>query len=138
MTISGGATRSPLESHRSHETLLSGLTVDRALPEFEHGFFLLDGDCAFEGQDIEARTLYYLPPGRSEGEFRSREGSRVLLVGGPPFPEKILMWWNFVARTTAEIKSARADWAERRRFGSIRRHSGERIEAPEMMRLAAP
>jgi len=105
---------------------------------FEHGFFLLDGDCAFEGQDIEHRTLYYLPAGRSEGEFRSREGARVLLVGGPPFGEKILMWWNFVARTTAEVKSARADWAEHRRFGKIPGYRGERIEAPEMMRLAEP
>ena len=106
--------------------------------DFEHAFFLLDGDCSFEGQDIEARTLYYLPEGRSEGEFRSREGARVLLVGGPPFREKILMWWNFVARTTAEIKSARADWVEHRRFGEVHGYAGDRIEAPEMMRLSEP
>ena len=104
--------------------------------EFEHGFFLLDGDGAFEGQDIETRTLYYLPPGRSEGAFRSRDGARILLLGGTPFGEKILMWWNFVARTTAEIQAARRDWAEYRRFGKIPGYRGERIEAPEMMRLA--
>lgn len=114
-----------------------GLTLSLPLrADFEHGFFLLGGDGAFEGQDLEERTLYYLPPGRSAGEFRSREGGRVLLVGGPPFGEKILMWWNFVARTTAEIKTARADWAEHRRFGNIPGYRGERIEAPEMMRLA--
>jgi len=106
--------------------------------EFEHAFFLLDGDCVFEGQDIEARTLYYLPPGRSEGEFKSREGARVLLLGGTPFGEKVLMWWNFVARTTAEIQAARRDWAEHRRFGKIPGYRGERMEAPEMMRLAEP
>lgn len=106
--------------------------------EFEHGFLLLDGDCAFEAQEIEARTLYYLPPGRSAGEFRSREGARVLLLGGTPFGEKILMWWNFVARTTAEIQAARRDWVEHRRFGKIPGYRGERMEAPEMMRLAEP
>jgi len=106
--------------------------------EFEHGFFLLDGDCAFEGQDIETRTLYYLPPGRSGGEFASREGARILLLGGTPFEEKILMWWNFVARTTAEIQAARRDWSEHRRFGKIPGYRGARMEAPEMMRLAEP
>ena len=115
------------------ETLSIPLAVD-----FEHGFFLLDGDSTFEGQHIEARTLYYLPKGRSEGEFKSRDGARVLLVGGPPFGEKILMWWNFVARNTAEIRTARTDWAEHRRFGDIPGFKGERIEAPEMMRLAEP
>lgn len=38
----------------------------------------------------------------------SRDGARVLLIGGPPFPEKILMWWNFVARTQEEIAHASA------------------------------
>ena len=26
-------------------------------------------------------------------------GSRLLLLGGPPFGEPIVMWWNFVGRT---------------------------------------
>jgi redox-sensitive bicupin YhaK (pirin superfamily) len=26
-------------------------------------------------------------------------GVNVMTSGGPPFPETILMWWNFVART---------------------------------------
>lgn len=107
-------------------------------PGFEHGFFLLDGDGAFEGQDVEPRTLYYMAPGRSEGEFTSREGARVLLLGGPPFGETILMWWNFVARTTDEIRAARDDWAKHLRFGDIPGYAGPRLEAPELMRLAEP
>lgn len=143
--VNGGMEGTPSPAERFSDLLGADLQVHagEALsiplrPEFEHGFFLLDGDAAFEGQDLEARTLYYLPPGRSEGEFASRGGARVLLLGGPPFREKALMWWNFVARTTDEIRAARADWAERRRFGDIPGYKGPRLDAPELMRLAEP
>jgi redox-sensitive bicupin YhaK (pirin superfamily) len=43
---------------------------------------------------------------RSEAHVSSRDGCRVLLIGGPPFPEQILMWRNFVARTQDEIAQA--------------------------------
>ena len=121
-----------LEGHRG-EALALPLRAD-----FEYGFFLLGGDGAFERQELEPRTLYYLPPGRSEAEITSRGGARVLLVGGTPFGEKVLMWWNFVARTTDEIREARSDWAAHRRFGDIPGYAGPRIEAPELMRLAEP
>jgi len=107
-------------------------------PEFEHALFLLSGDVSAEGQEIEERTLYYLPPGRSVIEFRSREGARMLLVGGAPFGERILMWWNFVARTTGEIRQAREDWEGHRRFGKVPGYTGSRLEAPELMRLVEP
>ena len=62
--------------------------------------------------------------------FRSRAGARVLLIGGPPFPETILMWWNFVARTPEEIAQARSDWEKRRRFGDVTAYQGPRLERP--------
>lgn len=104
----------------------------------EHALLLMTGDCTLEGQRLGSNMLYYLAPGRSALSLGSAGGGRVLLVGGRSFPEKILMWWNFVARTTAEIQAARADWAEHRRFAKIPGYRGERMEAPEMMRLAGP
>ena len=59
--------------------------------------------------------------------FSSKDGGRLLLIGGPPFPETILMWWNFVARTADEIAAARADWEERRRFGEVTAYAGPRL-----------
>jgi len=51
-----------------------------------------------------------------------------LLLGGPPFPEPILMWWNFVGRTREEISEARRQWsADDGRFGRVR-SSLDRIE----------
>ncbi len=102
---------------------------------FEHAVFLLDGDAAFENEPLEHRTLYYLAPGRTDGMLRSNAGARLLLLGGPPFDEPLLMWWNFVARTGDEIRSARADWEERVRFGEIPGFKGERLKAPEVLRL---
>ena len=54
------------------------------------------------------RACAVLPGHRATGRrVSSRAGARVLLIGGPPFPETILMWWNFVARTPEEIAEAR-------------------------------
>ena len=34
-----------------------------------------------------------------------------MLLGGEPFESDILMSWNFVARTAAEMDAAYGDWA---------------------------
>jgi hypothetical protein len=34
----------------------------------------------------------------------------VLLIGGEPLGEKIVMWWNFVGRSHEEIVAYRAQW----------------------------
>ena len=35
---------------------------------------------------------------------------RALLLGGPPFGESIVMWWNFVGRTHEEVAAFREEW----------------------------
>ena len=75
---------------------------------------------------------------RTDVSLASQGGARLLLIGGPPFPETILMWWNFVARTPEEIRDARDDWENRRRFGDVTAYKGQRLHAPELVRLARP
>ncbi|MDE3065872.1 MAG: pirin family protein, partial [Acidobacteriota bacterium] len=49
-----------------------------------------------------------------------RGRARLMLLGGLPFPEEILMWWNFVARRREELESARTSWEEPDgRFGEV-------------------
>lgn len=119
-----------LRVHPGHEL---PLPLD---PVFEHALLVLDGDVDLEGQALEPRLLYYLDLGRGDLAITSRSGARVLLVGGAPFGEPILMWWNFVARTPEEIRAAREDWESHRRFGDVTAYQGPRLAAPEVLRLA--
>jgi quercetin 2,3-dioxygenase len=107
-------------------------------PAFEHGMFILDGEATAEGQPLEVNTLYYLGPGRTGIELQSTRGARFLLLGGEPFPERVLMWWNFVARTPEEIAAARGAWEAGSAFGEVRGYAGPRLHAPPLSRLADP
>jgi redox-sensitive bicupin YhaK (pirin superfamily) len=101
------------------------------LPEFEHALVPLAGDCRLDGQALSVDTLYYLGCGRRELLLVSgQRPMRALLLGGAPFGETILMWWNFVARTTDEIVEAREDWEAGRRFGAVGAYDGSRLPAP--------
>jgi redox-sensitive bicupin YhaK (pirin superfamily) len=106
--------------------------------EFEHAALVLSGDCIFEGQRLERQTLYYLGPKRHCLPVQSTHGCRLLLIGGTPFQEEVLMWWNFVARTPEEIAKARADWEETDRFGIVRGLHEKRLSAPSLARFAQP
>ena len=40
------------------------------------------------------------------------DGARLVLLGGPPFGEQIVMWWNFVGRTHEEVVAYRQEWQD--------------------------
>jgi quercetin 2,3-dioxygenase len=105
---------------------------------FEHALFVFDGDATLDGESLEVNTLYYLGLDRTAVTIRSSAGASLLLIGGVPFPEPVLMWWNFVARTPEEIAIAREEWERGSRFGIVRGYAGPRLEAPALGRLAAP
>ena len=116
-----------------------GETLELELsPRYEHGILVLSGDCRLDNQPLSESRLYYLGLHRSRAAFTTHGGARLLLIGGPPFPETVLMWWNFVARTPEEISEARTDWEQHRRFGEVRAYAGPRLTAPDLMRLARP
>jgi redox-sensitive bicupin YhaK (pirin superfamily) len=107
-------------------------------PQYEHAVLVLSGDCRLADQQLSESRLYYLGLGRSIAAFSTSRGAKILLIGGPPFPETVLMWWNFVARTPEEIAEAKTDWEQHRRFGDVRAYAGPRLRAPDLMRLARP
>jgi len=91
-----------------------GLEID---PAFEHGLLVDTGSVEVstgadgDGGLIAPGELGYLTPGRSRLLLRAgAEPVRLLLLGGPPFGESIVMWWNFVGRTHEEIVEARQAW----------------------------
>lgn len=107
-------------------------------PQFEHAVMLLEGDCELEKMTLNPKTLYYLGPSRQSLDLGSEKGGKVLLIGGPPFPETILMWWNFIARTPEEIRQAAADWDAERHFGVVEGTHLKRLAAPDLGRFARP
>jgi len=82
-------------------------------PDFEYGFLLIGGDLIVNGNAIAEGQLHYLPPATALCEISSSSGARVILLGGAPFREKIIMWWNFIGRTHEEIVAMRNDWNSR-------------------------
>jgi redox-sensitive bicupin YhaK (pirin superfamily) len=117
----------------------AGRTVELELhPGYEHAVIVLSGDCSIGTRQLGERALHYLGTRRSSIPFGSSKGGRILLIGGTPFPEPILMWWNFVARTREEIALAREDWENHRRFGEVHGYRGQRLCAPDLVRFARP
>ncbi|MDD9151997.1 pirin family protein [Plantibacter flavus] len=102
-------------------------------PAFEHGVLVLDGALEVGGVELGSGPLLYLAPGCDRLELRSASGARFVLLGGTPFPEELVMWWNFVGRSHEDIASAREDWeAGSPRFGSVAGHGTDRIPAPPL------
>lgn len=85
-------------------------------PAFEHAALVLRGTASVAGEALEPGTLLYLGTGRQTLEITCEAAAQILIVGGAPFEEEILLWWNFVAREPGEIEEAVADWNEGRRF----------------------
>lgn len=78
---------------------------------FEHGVLVDSGVVGVDGTDAKKDDLAYVPPGRSTlGLTTYDEPVRLLLLGGPPFGESIVMWWNFVGRSHDEIAGYRTEW----------------------------
>ncbi len=110
-------------------------------PEWEYGLVGVDGTLSVEaGMDegasagaLEPEHLLYLGLDRDDVVVSSAEGATIFLLGGEPFEDEIVMWWNFVARSHEEIAEARDAWeAGAPRFGRVVDHGDERIPAPPL------
>ena len=56
-----------------------------------------------------------------------------MLIGGEPFAEELVMWWNFVGRSHEDVVAARTEWeAGAARFGVVPGFDGPRLSAPAM------
>jgi redox-sensitive bicupin YhaK (pirin superfamily) len=85
---------------------------------FEHAVVVVEGTVAVDGTPVSPGVLAALAVGRDE--LHVAGSGRILLLGGVPLGEQLLMWWNFVARTPDEVDEARRDWeAGHDRFGVV-------------------
>jgi redox-sensitive bicupin YhaK (pirin superfamily) len=89
-------------------------------PSYEHLVVVLDGVLVLEDVPVHPGQSAYLGVGRSGVVLVAPDGARVLLLGGEPFGERIVMWWNFVGRSKDELAEAARQWAGAdERFGRV-------------------
>ena len=102
--------------------------------QFEYGFMLASGDLKVNGLPVPVSGLYFVAAGAESVLLEASPDAIVLMLGGEPFGEKILMWWNFIGRTHQDIAKAREEWnaADPARFPGFEDSIGGRIPAPDL------
>ncbi len=108
------------------------LAVD---PAFEHGLLVDTGHVRVADTLLRPAELGYIPDGADTLTLANESDGPAcaILLGGPPFGEQIVMWWNFVARSHEEIVRAREDWqGATDRFGTVHGYPGDRLPAPAL------
>ena len=107
-------------------------------PGFEHGLLALSDGLTVDGGPLDRAALEHLAPGRAQVLLGAGPaGGRLLLLGGEPFDEELLMWWNFVLRDHDEVVEAREEWmaavgGAATRFGDVGGYDGPSLPAPEL------
>ena len=110
------------------------LAVD---PGFEHGVLVDVGPVLLDGVALARAELGYVDTGVDRLVLTNpgEEPARVVLLGGEPFEEPLVMWWNFVGRSHDEIVAFREQWqAESDRFGRVEGYGGfpQHLPAPAL------
>ncbi|MDT0212378.1 pirin family protein [Rothia sp. ARF10] len=127
-------TRTPLLG--AEVTLTAGATW--AVPvetAYEHGVLVDTGRVTFDGTTLERGDLGVVDAGPAELTLEALEPSRIVLLGGTPHDESIVMWWNFIGRDHDEIVAFRDAWQSRaERFGEVEGYAGRLtwLPAPEL------
>ena len=102
-------------------------------PSWEYAALTLAGSVDVDGVALAPGPLLYLGSGRSDLPLRADTTARLLLIGGEPFEEHIVMWWNFVGRDHDDIATAREHWTRADpRFGTVSGYPGDRLPAPAL------
>ncbi|SDE58676.1 pirin family protein [Auraticoccus monumenti] len=106
-------------------------------PSFEHGLLVDTGAVAVDDLDAAPGELVHVPLGADRVVLGAGdEPVRVLLLGGEPFGEQVVMWWNFVGVDHDEVARAREDWQAERtaaggeRFGAFPEAWADSLPAP--------
>ncbi|MDN5852995.1 MAG: pirin family protein, partial [Actinomycetia bacterium] len=101
-------TRAPISG--AELRLDPGTRLDIEVPEgHEHALLRVEGDVSLNDTAVPADHLAVVETGhRALRVEAGTEPVLALLIGGEPFGEEIIMWWNFIGRTHEEIETYRA------------------------------
>jgi len=100
--------------------LNAGSSIDVPIDSsYEHGVLLDTGAVEVNDDELGLHHLAYLAPGSSALRLRAHEESRLIVLGGVPLGESIVMWWNFIGRSHEEIVQFRTQWNVENANGSL-------------------
>lgn len=120
-----GGGRSPARRDTDHLgvdlALAAGRTDLPVDPAHEHGIVVLEGGMSVEDHDVVPGMLAYLGTGHDELRITTTGPTRAMLLGGAPFEDRLVMWWNYVGRSRDEITEAHRAWSaqDAGRFGAV-------------------
>ena len=94
----------------------AGASLDIAVnPTYEHGFLCDTGTLTVGAVTAKPGEIVFQPVGASTVTVTAGDDdARMLVLGGAPFGERIVMWWNFIGRTHEEIVAFREQWQHER------------------------
>ena len=107
-------------------------------PGFEHGVLVDTGHVDFDGVRLDRSALGVRDAGQDHLRLHNPSDSpaRIILLGGEPFDEGVVMWWNFIGRDHDDIVRLRREWNEAPdvRFGRVLGYRGSvpRLKAPPL------
>ena len=107
---------------------------------FEHAVLVARGETVVAGEVVGRDEMVYLGSGRDGLELAAPDDltgpAVVLLLGGEPFTEELVLWWNFLARDHDEVVGRREAWNDAdpapAPYGDVPGFGGERMAAPPM------
>ncbi|MCX4641065.1 MULTISPECIES: pirin family protein [unclassified Streptomyces] len=129
--VSPGTTYTPIVGADLSLTRGADLSVPLE-PDFEYAVLSMSGEAHVDGVPVLPGSMLYLGCGRTELPLRAESDASLMLLGGEPFDEELIMWWNFIGRTQDDITQAREDWMSGSRFGEVKGYDGERLDAPAL------
>ncbi|MFI1931399.1 pirin family protein [Streptomyces sp. NPDC020330] len=101
-------------------------------PDFEYAVLSMSGEAEVDGVPVLPGSMLYLGCGRTELPLRAVSDAGLMLLGGEPFEEELVMFWNWIGRSQEDIEQARDDWMNGTRFGEVKGYDGARLSAPEL------
>jgi redox-sensitive bicupin YhaK (pirin superfamily) len=120
-------------------SLQEGTTLNVPVdPSYELGVLVDRGAVRVDGKPLARNELGFVEPGAAAIELSVEQDARVLVLGGPPFGEQIVMWLNFIGREHEEVVGYRAQWEallaedDHARFGLPEGDPLEALHAPPL------
>ena len=112
------------------ELRLTGTSTLPLNTGWEHAILVVAGTLEINGEQVAADQLAHIPAGVRNARLAGQDFLGIL-IGGAPFDEKIVMWWNFIGRSNEDIVEMRESW-NARRYATVSDDLGGWIPAPEL------